>query len=266
MDGRHLHHDDKFNDIPLNIIGREKQLFKPILRIFNNTDTQKELEDVISNYINERRAANVDSQHAFIFRRVVKLIKEIGSHELTSKDIWGEVTTVPGEFLYRGNTKFESVDYGLLTQKLVTKICKEVLGAKPSRDNTKRKLVFNPKKLGRLNQLFNLSLVLKVTHVTDVTHSGLTKYVKWAEDKKENEYIDTKNNDNYNIANENNQNIINTNDKDTKEHSGKASHVSPTSPVCPTSESKPRVQTSCSRCGYTDDAFYMKNHCCEGTD
>ncbi len=69
-----LHHDDKFSDIPLNITGREKQLFKPILRIFNCTETQKELEDVISNYVNERRAANVNSQHAFIFGIVVKLI------------------------------------------------------------------------------------------------------------------------------------------------------------------------------------------------
>lgn len=74
---RILHHDDKFPDIPLNITGREKQLFKPILRIFNNTETQKELEDVISNYINERRAANVDSQHAFIYRIVVKIVVKI---------------------------------------------------------------------------------------------------------------------------------------------------------------------------------------------
>lgn len=62
---RILHHDDKFPDITLNITGREKQLFKPILRIFNNTETQKELESVISNFVNERRIANADTQHAW---------------------------------------------------------------------------------------------------------------------------------------------------------------------------------------------------------
>ena len=109
---RLLHHDDKYEDILLNITGREKQLFKPILRIFNNTKTQKELENVISNYINERRTANVDSHHAFIFSTVVELNNENGSHELSSKDIWDKITTVPGEFLYKGNSKFETVDYG----------------------------------------------------------------------------------------------------------------------------------------------------------
>jgi DNA-directed RNA polymerase subunit M/transcription elongation factor TFIIS len=29
---------------------------------------------------------------------------------------------------------------------------------------------------------------------------------------------------------------------------------------------KPRQKATCPKCGYTDDAFYMKNHHCEGTD
>ena len=146
---RILRHDTKFPDIPLNITGREKQLFKPILRIFNNTETQKELESVMSNFVNERRAANADTQHAFIFRTVVGLINEKGTHELASKDVWDKVTEVPGEFMYRGNTKYETVDYGVLTQKLVIKICKEVLGAKKGRDNSQRKWIFDKNKLNK---------------------------------------------------------------------------------------------------------------------
>ena len=254
---RMLHHEDKFPDIPLNITGREKQLFKPILRIFNDTDTQKELENVISNYINERRASNVDSQHAFVFRTVVELINEKGSHELSSKDIWDRITTVPGEFLYKGYTKFETVDYGLMTQKLVTKICKEVLGAKPSRDKTKRKLVFDKIKLNRLNELFNLTLELKVTHMTDVTHSGMAKYVLRSEGNKENENIDTKNNDYSNISNEKKQNISTTTNAKTQEHSRNASQASQASP-----------QTTCPKCGelLDPDPHFASLHNCEGTD
>ncbi len=110
---RLLHHEDKFPDIELNIIGREKQLFKPILRIFNNTQSQKELELVISNYINERRAANVDSLHAFIYRVVKELIQRSSNNRLTSNEIWTQVNTnLSGEFLYKGNTTFESVEFG----------------------------------------------------------------------------------------------------------------------------------------------------------
>lgn len=148
---RQLHHDDKFADIPLNITGREKQLFKPILRIFHKTETQTELEKVISNYINEMRAANVDSQHAFVFRMVKELIAKTSSCELTSQEIWVQVyMNLTGEFLYKGNTTFESVEFGQLTQRKITKICKEVL-----------------------EKLFNLSLEVKVmTDMTDMTQSG----------------------------------------------------------------------------------------------
>lgn len=166
---RILHHDDKFPDINLNITGREKQLFKPILRIFNITQTQNELESVISNYINKKRAANVDSLHAFLYRIVSALIKNANSYKLTSKSIWELVTSIPGEFLYKGNTKFESVDYGVLTQKKVNKILREVLGGEPDRDNSSRSLIFKEEKLARLDALYNLSLEVKVTQVTQVT-------------------------------------------------------------------------------------------------
>jgi hypothetical protein len=47
---RLLHYHDKIPDIKLNIKGREKQLFKPVLRVFQNSETLKILLPVISNY------------------------------------------------------------------------------------------------------------------------------------------------------------------------------------------------------------------------
>ena len=35
---RLLHFNEKIHDIKLNIKGREKQLFKPVLRVFQNTE------------------------------------------------------------------------------------------------------------------------------------------------------------------------------------------------------------------------------------
>ena len=37
------HYNDKFPNIPINLQNREKQLFKPLLRIFQNTETVEEL-------------------------------------------------------------------------------------------------------------------------------------------------------------------------------------------------------------------------------
>ena len=86
-----IHINEKIPDIPLNIVNREKQLFKPILRVFQKTETINELFPVISEYINQKRAANANSLHAYVYDRVVDLIKNEGKYELESKTIWEHV-------------------------------------------------------------------------------------------------------------------------------------------------------------------------------
>ena len=64
---RLLHFKDKIPDIKLNIQNREKQLFKPVLRVFQNTQTLNELLPVISKYISQRRENNATHyMHFFI--------------------------------------------------------------------------------------------------------------------------------------------------------------------------------------------------------
>ena len=53
---RLLHFHDRLPDIKLNIKGREKQLFKPVLRIFQNTQVLNKLLPVISNYVVRKRS------------------------------------------------------------------------------------------------------------------------------------------------------------------------------------------------------------------
>ena len=53
-----LHFHSVIPDIKLNIKGREKQLFKPVVRIFQKTETLAELLPVISNYVIQKREAN----------------------------------------------------------------------------------------------------------------------------------------------------------------------------------------------------------------
>lgn len=85
-----------------------------------------------------------------------------------------------------------SVEYRKLTQKGIIKICKEVLESKPSRDNSKRKRIFDKDTLDRLEKLFNLELEVKVSHVTDVSHSGMDKYVEKCKSEEKTEINDHK--------------------------------------------------------------------------
>lgn len=173
---RLLHHDQKFPDVKLKLTGRESQLFKPIMRVFNGTETFKELNPVIVNYINNRRSVNVDSLNAFVYRMVKALIGNKG-YVVSSSDVWEQVyTNLTGEFLYKGNTTFESVEFGRLTQKQISIICKEVLGAVPDRNMKSRGFAFDPKKLEQLDKIFNIDLEIKdmtdMMDMTDMTHYG----------------------------------------------------------------------------------------------
>jgi len=171
---RLLHHDDKFPDIKLELTGREKQLFKPILRLFQKTKTQKELEPIISDYINDRRAGNVDSLHAYLYKVITELIQIYG-YQLTNKQIWTKITEeLEGEFMYNGNTSFMSAEFGKLSQKQITSRCREIFGGKPSRDMKNRGHIFDEKKLKQLESFYNLSLEVKVKDMTDMTDMTLS--------------------------------------------------------------------------------------------
>lgn len=89
---RLLHFQDKISNIKLNIRNREKQLFKPILRIFQNTDTTlNELLPVVSKYVNQKRESKANTLHAFLYRLVTDLIKARNKLELESSLIWNTV-------------------------------------------------------------------------------------------------------------------------------------------------------------------------------
>ena len=58
---RLLHFKDRIPDIQLNIQNREKQLFKPVLRLFQDTETLRELLPVVSKYVSQRRESNANT-------------------------------------------------------------------------------------------------------------------------------------------------------------------------------------------------------------
>ena len=171
---RLLDQGHKFPDIKLDLTGREKQLFKPTLRLFQKTRTQKELEPIISDHINDRRAGNVDSLHAYLYKVITELIA-VNGLQLTNRQIWTRVTDeLEGDFMYNGFTSFMSSEFGKLTQNKITAHCREIFGGKPSRDMKNRGYVFDAKKLKQLESLYNLSLHVKVRDMTDMTDMTLS--------------------------------------------------------------------------------------------
>jgi hypothetical protein len=115
---RLLHYNDKIPNIKLNIQNREKQLFKSVIRVFQNTETLKELLPVISKYISQKREGNATTLYAFLYRMVKDLIKEQNS--LESSSIWSHIIdNLSGDFIPGKKYSFDSLEFGIISQKFI---------------------------------------------------------------------------------------------------------------------------------------------------
>jgi hypothetical protein len=231
---RLLHFKDKIPDIKLNIQNREKQLFKPVLRVFQNIQTLDELLPVISNYISQRqrRENNANTLHAFLYRTIRELVQKQDSYELESSLIWNTIKdTLPGSPIPNRLQSYDSTEFGVISQKEIVQTLTEVFGAERSRDKTTRKLEFDPSKLDRLGKIYDLDVEVKlVTHMTHMTHVGLDKHLQ---ERPEDNGIVTSGHNNTNISNknqENNEKIADQEEEKGSQHPtdvSQASHVSP---------------------------------------
>jgi hypothetical protein len=160
---RLLHFSDKIPDIKLNIKGREKQLFKPVIRIFQNTETLDLILPVISNYVIQKREANDATFNSFLYRIIVDMIADQKTSLLPSKLIWDYITSnLEGTVIPGRNQSYETTEFGTLSQKEVTQTLMHVFGAKNRKTGGTKHLAFDTGKLQRLGKVYDLSLKVEV--------------------------------------------------------------------------------------------------------
>jgi hypothetical protein len=272
---RLLHYKDKIPNIKLSIRNREKQLFKPVLRLFQGTNTFQELIPVISKYISDRREGKVNSYHAFLFRLVRDLINSKGSLELESSTVWNFLkTNVEYKEIPFKPQSIETVEFGVLSQKGVIQTLKEVFQAAPPKyHSNSRKLIFSQKIIDRMTEVYDIDVEIMIqegedadaaalrTHRTDRTHVGLDRHMEGPGDSTDNS--DSSHDENGVKASQDRPAT------DTK----KASYASYVSYVsCGNGDGdghKPRIYFSngkyhCELCNDIGDRFYMEDHKCKG--
>jgi hypothetical protein len=188
---RLIHFKDGIPNINLNIRNREKQLFKPLLRLFQGTRAFDTLRPVISKYIRDRRMSKANSYHAFLYRLIKHLTNDGNMLELESNAVWNslkfDVDWKPIPFRPQS---IETVEFGILSQKGVIQTLKDVFHAQPpNRHGSSRRLVFSDVVLDRMKDTYEMDIEIVVdfetteslfvndgngngTHGTHGTHSG----------------------------------------------------------------------------------------------
>ena len=279
---RLLHYHDKIPNVKLNISNREKQLFKPIIRVFQNTKTLDELLPVISEFVSRRRSKSIDSFEAFLYNDIITDL--IGKHktvELESSTIWQTIKdSLVGKEIANKPMSYESLEYGKISQKRITETLEQQFGAKRSKHKgSSIRLIFNYDFLKRLERKYSIEIDVIVTtrKVGEDGEDGedhrlacgLLQYSTNKEmTKKEKE-----NHKDFDYINENNQGLTSQDCLKTPTHTLQTSPTSPTSPNL--SESKEAIPPNIYRLGNSDtwachgckiknDIHFMKQHKCKG--
>ncbi|KAA2283745.1 hypothetical protein [Candidatus Nitrosocosmicus sp. SS] len=147
---RVMHYDEPIPDLNLSIKNREKQLCKPLIRLFQDTNVLKDILDSLSKFIADKRNRKLNSLDSFIYSIVKDLAKENNGYRLTNEDIWEIVCTLPGNAIPSKPHSYQTNEFGTVSKTLISRICEDKFGAKREHDGKHRILAFDNIGLKRL--------------------------------------------------------------------------------------------------------------------
>lgn len=190
---RLLYYKDELPDVKLNVIHRNEEVTKPLLRLFSyRNDSPVALEKIrlaLSKFIlgkNESKKGSIESRLLDVINCLIEhnrekepdKVNELKHYAFYNEDIWPEVRSLlEGTDIFGkdGNPMagcFYSIEYGKVTQKRVTSLYKSKLKADPVRDSKtgKRGLKFSKDVLERLALYYNVPTEIEIIVPTHSTH------------------------------------------------------------------------------------------------
>ena len=177
------HYYDEIPDLKLNIKNREKQLFKPTIRIFQKSaKSLGEIIPAINKYLTEYRVRRANTFNAALYKTVKKLLEKEKSGELRSSlicitfknDLHGK--NIPGRSM-----SFECEDFKKpISQGTIIKTLKDIFGAESTKNpQDERCLKFDLKKLNKFSEMYEAPTEIKVISVGDInSNRSITKHTK----------------------------------------------------------------------------------------
>jgi hypothetical protein len=187
---RLLHHQHSFPDVKLSIKNRDKQLTKPIIRLFQDSKVIDEILNSLSKYLKEKKEKKVDSLDARLFAIVVELVARIG-FSITNEKLWVEILEkIPGKPIPNKPQSYDSEEFGPISKTKISSTCEDKFDAKKSHDGQQRILRFNKETLTKLS--INYSLFDKIEILKDAnTSNTFNTFWEYVEDNS-NDYTVSK--------------------------------------------------------------------------
>jgi hypothetical protein len=159
---RLIYHHKPIPDIKVKLQGREKQLWKPLLRSFHDDgpNTYELLNKIVIEYVEKHREQKSHTHTPFVVRLILHLIENIKEPDkkLETSDIWQSYKdSLTGE--ETGKTTYRSNEFGEMSQKRLTELLMQQFKARRPKHNANHKeLIFDKTVLDNMRQKYRIKL------------------------------------------------------------------------------------------------------------
>lgn len=223
---RLVHFSDPIPDIDIGIIGRDKELAKPTLQLFNGYKTQSVLVPTIQKLLDAKNKRKESRLESVIAPLVVDLISEHG-FKFQHNVFWDYFKNcVPGKQDDKKPNEYHTEDYGTVYRNSITNILRDSFGVETRHVSAGNVLVFDE----------NLIPVLQRQYQDKIILGKKNEGYEGSEGYREKALLDVDN-----------------------RNQDSAYSQEPSQPSQP---SQPVMQT-CAACGIELEAFYMRIHRCD---
>jgi hypothetical protein len=214
---RLLRHTDKFPNIDVAVKNREKQLVKPLVRLFQGTQSLKEISEALGKLIAERRGVKKDTIEFAVYEALENRIIEQDNadktkaelerkeyvqrtaYEFAAKAIYTDVKDkLDGHYKDEDKDQsFETPMHGKVSHKKISIICEDRFGAKRKHTKSGNMLTFEKVRFERVKERYSVEgegvqivkavpLVKDVKDVKDSSSVGGLSGEKMTTDENEN--------------------------------------------------------------------------------
>ena len=153
---RIIHFQDPIADIDIGLEGRHKELCKPVLQLFYNSNSIKEIERAFQTLLNAKNMRKSNSIEAALHPIIVNVVSTDGRGVFAGK-IWDLILeTIPGTRDDKKPNEYQTYDHGTIYRNTITNIICDKFGAERRHRKEGTVLTFDPAKLVRVGHLYNL--------------------------------------------------------------------------------------------------------------
>ena len=153
---RLIHFEDPIIDIDTELSGRDKELCKPLLQLFYDTNSYDRIANAIKSFlIRKNTRKNNVSIEPVLYRMVKEMLPKYKNNTIPVKDIWDYLVNNLGG-TYDPDKKpneFQSYDYDTIYRNTITKIL-EGFGAERKHKKSGNVLIFDQEKLEKIGRMY----------------------------------------------------------------------------------------------------------------